>query len=45
MVKKADIGSKRLVSLDPQAWIRWLTQNPQVQFTEMLDSEFEWVSS
>ncbi|MFQ3614725.1 MAG: Rpn family recombination-promoting nuclease/putative transposase [Cyanobacteriota bacterium] len=44
MSKKADIGSKRLISLDPQAWIRWVTQNPKVQFQEMLDSEFEWLS-
>ncbi len=44
MVKKADIGSKRLVSLDPQAWIRWVMGNPRVEFAEMLDSEFEWVS-
>ncbi|NJM00542.1 MAG: Rpn family recombination-promoting nuclease/putative transposase [Synechococcaceae cyanobacterium SM2_3_2] len=44
MVKKADIGSKRLVSLDPEAWIRWVMGNPRVEFAEMLDSEFEWVS-
>jgi hypothetical protein len=25
MTKKADIGSKRLISLNPDAWIRWVT--------------------
>ena len=52
MVKKADIGSKRLVSLEatsrrwrePQAWIRWVMGNPRVEFADMLDSEFQWVS-
>ncbi|MEN9224737.1 MAG: hypothetical protein Q6M54_04620, partial [Thermostichus sp. DRC_bins_24] len=44
MGKKADIGSKRLIGLDPQSWSRWVTQNPQVQVQEMLDSEFQWLS-
>lgn len=44
MAPKADIGSKRLISLAPQSWIRWVTQNPQVEFQEMLSSEFQWVS-
>ncbi len=44
MPPKADIGSKRLISLDPQAWIRWVTQNPQIQFQEMVTSEFQWLS-
>ncbi|MGF1576670.1 MAG: Rpn family recombination-promoting nuclease/putative transposase [Cyanophyceae cyanobacterium] len=44
MASKADIGSKRLVGLNPQSWVRWITQNPQVVFQEMLNSEFQWVS-
>ncbi|MEN9224899.1 MAG: hypothetical protein Q6M54_05445, partial [Thermostichus sp. DRC_bins_24] len=44
MSKKADIGSKRLIGLDLQSWSRWVTQNPQVQVQEMLDSEFQWLS-
>ncbi len=52
MAPKADIGSKRLISLEatcrrwrePQSWSRWVTQNPLVEFQEMLNSEFQWVS-
>ena len=44
MTKKADIGSKRLISLAPDNWARWLTQQPDVQVQEFLSSEFQWVS-
>ncbi len=44
MAPKADIGSKRLISLDPQGWTRWITQNPEAIFQEILNSKFEWVS-
>jgi predicted transposase YdaD len=44
MTKKADIGSKRLISLAPDNWARWLTQQPDVQVQEFLNSEFQWVS-
>jgi predicted transposase YdaD len=42
--KKSDIGGKRLVSLSPEAWVRWLTQNPQLYVREILSSEFQWIS-
>ncbi|MGF1602314.1 MAG: hypothetical protein ACFCU8_09900 [Thermosynechococcaceae cyanobacterium] len=44
MAKTADIGSKRLISLAPDAWVQWVTQNPQAVARELLDSEFQWVS-
>jgi hypothetical protein len=30
MVKTADIGSNRLLSLAPDAWVQWVTQRPDV---------------
>ena len=42
--KKSDIGGKRLVSLSPEAWVRWLTQNPEISVKEILSSEFQWIS-
>lgn len=44
MPKAADIGSKRLISLDPDAWVRWVTQKPDVIAKEILSSEFQWIS-
>ncbi len=44
MVKKADIGSKRLISLDPQGWSCWVTGNPRIEFADLLDSEFQWIA-
>ena len=44
MAKAADIGSKRLISLAPEAWVQWVTQNPQVVAQDILDSEFQWIS-
>ncbi|MEN9225899.1 MAG: hypothetical protein Q6L60_11805 [Thermostichus sp. HHBFW_bins_43] len=38
MTQKADIGSKRLVSLDPQGWTQWVTGNTSSQvFTLFVD--------
>jgi predicted transposase YdaD len=42
--KVADIGGKRLISLAPDTWIKWVTQFPDVIAREILDSEFQWVS-
>jgi predicted transposase YdaD len=42
--KKSDIGGKRLVSLSPEAWVRWLTQKPEISVREILSSEFQWIS-
>ncbi|MFP4300284.1 MAG: transposase, partial [Spirulinaceae cyanobacterium] len=44
MSQKADIGSKRLISLSPNRWVQWLTDTPNTQVTEILDSEFQWIS-
>ena len=44
MVKKADIGGKRLIGLAPTAWVQWVTQQPDVVAQEILGSEFQWVS-
>lgn len=44
MVKKADIGGKRLISLAPTAWVQWVTQQPDVIAQEILGSEFQWLS-
>lgn len=44
MAKAADIGSKRLISLAPDAWVQWVTQRPEVVAKEILGSEFQWIS-
>ncbi|MFM7424808.1 MAG: Rpn family recombination-promoting nuclease/putative transposase [Elainella sp.] len=44
MVKKADIGSKRLISLAPTAWAQWVTQQSDVVAQQILGSEFQWIS-
>ena len=41
--KKADIGGKRLISLAPDNWVRWVTQNPTVKAGDILSSEFQWI--
>ncbi|TVQ45142.1 MAG: DUF4351 domain-containing protein [Gloeocapsa sp. DLM2.Bin57] len=43
-MKKADIGSKRLISLAPNNWIRWITQRQDLTFCEFLSGEFQWLS-
>jgi predicted transposase YdaD len=42
--KAADIGSKRLISLAPDAWVQWVMNMPNVRAIEILGSEFQWVS-
>jgi predicted transposase YdaD len=44
MTKKADIGSKRLISLAPDAWVQWVTQQSNVVAQEVVDAQFQWVS-
>jgi predicted transposase YdaD len=44
VVKKADIGGKRLISLAPTAWVQWVTQQSDLVAQEILGSEFQWVS-
>ena len=44
MAKPVDIGSKRLISLAPNAWVQWVTGNSQVRVSQLLDAEFQWIS-
>jgi len=44
VAKAADTGSKRLISLAPDAWVQWVTQHPDVVAKEILASEFQWIS-
>lgn len=43
MAKKADLGSKRLISLAPNNWVRWITQDQTIEVQEFLSSEFQWI--
>ena len=42
--KTVDIGSKRLISLAPTRWARWLTDDPTVEAMDVVSGEFQWVS-
>ncbi|MBC1235583.1 Rpn family recombination-promoting nuclease/putative transposase [Nostoc sp. 2RC] len=44
MSKPADISTKRLISLAPDNWVKWVTQIPDVIVGEILNSEFQWLS-
>jgi len=44
MTKTADIGSKRLISLAPETWVHWVTDDPAAEVLDFLSGEFEWVS-
>lgn len=44
MPKSADIGTKRLIGLAPNSWIRWVTQIPDVVASDIINSEFQWIS-
>ncbi len=44
MPKAADIGSKRLISLAPDAWVKWVTQRSNVVARRIVASEFQWIS-
>ncbi len=43
MPKTADIGGKRLISLAPDAWARWVTQETDVVVRDIISSEFQWI--
>jgi predicted transposase YdaD len=42
--KASDIGSKRLIGLAPDAWARWVTQQPDLVAEEIVAADFQWVS-
>lgn len=44
MAKSADIGSKRLISLNPDAWVQWVMGDQTLQAQEFIDPQFQWVS-
>lgn len=44
MSKTADISTKRLISLAPNNWVKWVTQIPDIVAGEILNSEFQWIS-
>jgi predicted transposase YdaD len=44
MVKRADVSTKKLISLAPDNWVKWVTQIPDIKVGEILDSEFQWIS-
>jgi predicted transposase YdaD len=44
MVKAADISTKRLISLAPGNWVKWVTQIPDIVTGEIINSEFQWIS-
>lgn len=41
---EADIGSKRLIGLAPNAWVQWVTNIPDAIARNILDAEFQWLS-
>ncbi|MEH1825672.1 MAG: Rpn family recombination-promoting nuclease/putative transposase [Nostoc sp.] len=44
MIKPADVSTKRLISLVPDNWVKWVTQIPDIVAGEILNSEFQWIS-
>jgi predicted transposase YdaD len=44
VAKASDIGSKRLISLAPDAWVKWVSQSDDVVPLEILNTEFQWVN-
>ncbi|BAY17415.1 hypothetical protein NIES21_32530 [Anabaenopsis circularis NIES-21] len=44
MSKRADVSTKKLISLAPDNWVRWVTKIPDVIAGEILSSEFQWIS-
>ncbi|MBD2690529.1 Rpn family recombination-promoting nuclease/putative transposase [Anabaena catenula] len=44
MSKPADVSTKRLISLAPDNWVKWVTQISDVVAGEILNSEFQWIS-
>ncbi len=44
MAKKADISTKKLISLAPENWVKWITSIPNIVFKEIVNAEFQWIS-
>ncbi|MBS1252232.1 MAG: hypothetical protein MAG451_01270 [Anaerolineales bacterium] len=43
MTQPADIGSRRLISLAPTAWVRWLLGDDTLDAVDLLSADFQWV--
>ena len=44
MPKPGDIGTKRLISLASNSWVKWVTQISDVVVSNIVNSEFQWIS-
>ncbi len=44
MARTVDIGSKRLISLAPTTWVRWLTGDNSLEVVDFLSGDFQWVA-
>ena len=44
MPKPADTSTKKLISLAPDNWVKWVTNIPSIQAGEILSGEFQWIS-
>jgi len=44
MPKPADTSTKKLISLAPDNWVRWVTDIPNIKAHEILSGEFQWIS-
>lgn len=44
MTQRADIGSRRLISLAPTVWVRWLLGDDTLDAVDLLSADFQWVS-
>lgn len=42
MAKRADIGGRRLISLAPTAWVRWLLDDNTLNATELVRQIMRW---
>ena len=42
MARSVDIGSKRLISLAPTPWVRWLTGDNRLEALDLLSGDFQW---
>ncbi|MEH2285689.1 MAG: Rpn family recombination-promoting nuclease/putative transposase [Nostoc sp.] len=44
MNKATDISTKKLISLAPNNWAKWVTGIPDIVTGEILNTEFQWIS-
>ncbi|MFN6482612.1 MULTISPECIES: Rpn family recombination-promoting nuclease/putative transposase [unclassified Nostoc] len=44
MNKAVDVSTKKLISLAPNNWAKWVTGIPDIVTGEILNTEFQWIS-